>query len=232
MENKINWRLLSIQYMRQLDKNPIVRNLRKQQADGLFSGSPIKVNHYIDVMELIGNDSILNSYEKPMRIIDVGSYLNVFPDFINNFDKRISELFIATGIENSPVMCDISNNLFGSNRLIQGDALNLSALVDSKYDIVILNNFFHLEFPFEKQFIKKVFMEIDRIINPGGLIFYKYDNKRIYDNKEMIIVSKEGDRLTGKDLFNENYTYSNEIYNYFWYIIKRNRTISRNFTAS
>lgn len=222
MRDYFNWRLLSRLYMKELMNNPYFRDLKLQQAEGHFSGSPIKVEHYIDVMEFASFDAVMNKFEKPVRIIDVGSYLNLFSDFINNFDKKVSETFVATGIENSPVMCEISNRLFPSNNLIQGDAAELSALVSGKFDIVILNNFFHLEYPYEKSFILKVFSEIDGIISPGGLIFYKFDNKRIAERNEMMIVSREGETLRGKDFLTGDYSYSNDKYNHFWYVIKKN----------
>lgn len=217
----INWDVLSGQYMGTINKNPLLLSLRNDQANGGFSGSPIKIQHYMDVMKFLSFEQVRQKFAPPIRILDVGAFLNLFSDFINNYNSDISKIFHATGIESSAQMCEISRNLIANNVLIEGDVSDIDILTDQKFDVIVLNNFFHLEAPFPDKTIRAIFCSLDRVLDPGGIIFYKYDNIRIRNNSEMIIVSSEGTILKGKDFLPRKYLYSNERYNHFWYIITK-----------
>ena len=224
--SRINWDFLSRRYMKEINRHPLLVSLREEQAAGRFSGARITMLHYMDVMKFLSSEKVNSKFAPPVRILDVGSYLNLFADFINNYDPVVSDRFSATGIENSPRMCEISDNLFSPNKLLMGDVRDIRALTLEIFDAVVLNNFLHLAMPFPETFIRELFVAIDTVLEPGGMIFYKYDSRRIHNPRNMIIVSSEGKRLEGRNFLPPGYLFSNDPYREHWYTIRKPLVVS------
>lgn len=220
----IDWEKAVIEYETIMRNLAAIKDLEDQYKKGNFTTTPLQIGNYLDFLNFFWNDGVFRDMEAPVRILDVGCFLNMFTDFIHINADTIESYGIrveSAGIESSRLYCRLARELFPDAELIEGDIRQVQSLTDKSFDIVVLSNFFHQYLDFSREDIGNTFDAIDRVLKPGGYIFYKYANSELPQPDFCAVYCKSNQSHRIKDIVPQNYFCSDQAYAQYWYLIRK-----------
>ena len=220
----IDWEKAVAEYEAIVRNLSAIQDLSREYNKGNITSTPLTIRGYLDFLNFFWNHGLLRDLSAPVRILDVGCFLNMFADFIHvNADtiEKYGVRVACAGLESNILYCRLARDLFPEAELIRGDIRNATELTDHTFDIVVLNNFFHQYLDFSRRDIADTFAAIHAILRPGGYIFYKYANSQQPQPEYAAVYDKHGGCHRVADLVPENYLCPDQCYAQYWYLTRK-----------
>ncbi|MFA6449212.1 MAG: class I SAM-dependent methyltransferase [bacterium] len=210
-------------YQLWLENNGVIREVIKLQGEGRFSPTRVEIGHYLWFAELATKPSVLETLPDVVRVLDVGAYLNLFANFLNNIEVVEGRRFDCAGIEIRPEHCELSNRIFRENRLVCGDAAEMDRLFDVKFDIIIFCGYFHREDPKPEETILQTLRAADKILNSGGILAIMSPDERKIHSRNFFLPSADAGPFPPGRFMPDGYSYSDKSNAECWFIARKNR---------
>lgn len=208
-----------------LGDNEIIRQVARLQGEGRFTPTRAEIGHYLWLVEMATKPSVLETLPDVIQTLDVGAYLNLFANFLNNIEVGMGKRFDCAGIEMRPEYCELSGRIFRDNRLVCGDAVEMDRLFDEKFDIIIFCSFFHWDEPLAEETILRVLRAADNLLNPGGIIAIRSPDERKIHSRNFFLPSADAGLLPPGRFMPDGYSYSDRTNAECWFIARKNRTL-------
>lgn len=207
-----------------LGENQVIREVVRHQEQGRFSPTRVEIGHYYWFAYFATTPSVLKSMPDVIHVLDVGAYLNLFANFLNNIQLGAGKCFECSGLEMRPEYCELSNRIFRNNRIVCGNAMDMDRLFDEKFDMIIFCNFFHWHEPQLEETIRLTLGAADNILNPGGMIAIRSPDERRIHSRSFFLPSADAGLLSPGGFMPSGYTYSDRSNADCWFIARKNST--------
>lgn len=204
-----------------LGDNQEIREVIKLQREGRFSATRAEVGHYLWLVEIVTKPSVLKILPNVIHVLDVGAYLNLFANFLNNIEVGAGKRFVCEGIEMRTEYCDLSGRIFRDNRLVCGDAVEMDSLFNEKFDIIIFCNFFHWDEPLAEETILRILRAADNILTTGGIIAIRSPDESKIHSRIFFLPSADAGLLPPDRFMPYGYSYSDRSNTECWFIARK-----------
>lgn len=213
------------EFERGLDGSPVIRHVKKQQRENLFTGTPATVEHYLGLLRMLSRPSFTRKMGSSVRMLDVGAYLNLFSVFIESLKTRSGARFECAGIEEKAFFCSISRAAFPKSNIVEGDFFTSEELSGRRFDVVIFCHFFFPDEPPPSAAVIRAFERADSLIDAGGWIACRMPPNRDAAKPWVFsIPTSERRDMYPRDFLPDYYDYPDRAYvGDWWFARKRAR---------